>query len=103
VADLDGSSVLLDSKGNWEATVTITVHNTDGIPFENATVAGSWGNCTTDGSGQCTLTSGLLRKNKSTTTFTVDDVARDLYTYTPASNTDPDGDSDGTTIIVAKP
>jgi hypothetical protein len=103
VGDLDGCSVLLDSKGNWEATVTVTVLDADNSPVEGATVSGTWGSCTTDGSGQCSLSSGTLRKNLSSATFSVESVSHTDYTYDPAGNTDPDGDSDGTTITVRRP
>jgi hypothetical protein len=36
-------------------------------------------------------------------TFTVTKVEHAWYTYDPASNTDPDGDSDGTVIVVSMP
>jgi hypothetical protein len=103
VADLDGSGVTLDSKGNWEATVTAIVLDADNGPVEGATVSGTWGSCTTDGSGQCSSSSGRLKKNVSSTTFTVDDVTHATYAYNPNGNTDPDGDSDGTTIVISKP
>jgi len=35
--------------------------------------------------------------------FTVTNVALGTFVYKPASNHDPDGDSNGTTIGVAKP
>jgi hypothetical protein len=103
VGDLDGSGVLLDSKGNWEATVTVTVLDTDNVPVEGATVSGTWGSCTTDGAGQCSLSSGELRKNVSSATFSVEGVSHASYTYDAATNADPENDSDGTTIMVNKP
>jgi hypothetical protein len=36
-------------------------------------------------------------------TFTVSSVVKTGYTYMPASNHDPDGDSNGTAITVHKP
>jgi hypothetical protein len=103
VGDLDGSSVILDARDNWEATVTVTMLDADNGPVEGATVSGTWGSCTTDGAGQCSLSSGTLRKNVSTATFSVDGVSHTDYVYDAAGNADPDNDSDGTTITVGKP
>jgi hypothetical protein len=103
VGDLDGIGVALDSKGNWEATVTVTVLDADNAPVEGATVSGTWGSCTTAAAGQCSLSSGSNRKNIPSVTFAVDSVTHGAYSYDPASNNDPAGDSDGTTITVAGP
>jgi hypothetical protein len=108
VADLDG----LGSKAgkNWDATVTITVFDDAQKKVGNATVSGSWSDgssatCITDnGSGQCTVTlTGINGKSTSSVTFTVDNISHASLTYDPAGNSDPDGDSDGTTITVNKP
>jgi hypothetical protein len=70
---------------------------------EGATVSGTWGSCTTAAAGQCSLSSGTLRKNVSSATFSVEGVSHTDYVYDAAANGDPDGDSDGTTITVSKP
>jgi PKD repeat protein len=108
VGDLDGVGAPVRSK--WEATVTITVHDQDHTPLANATVAGTWSGgakggaeCTTDASGQCTVTKGNLKFDVSTVTFTVDSVTLAGYAYAPGDNHDPDGDSDGTSITVSAP
>jgi hypothetical protein len=103
VADLDGSAVLVGTKGNWQATVTATVRDTGGNPVQGATLNGTWGSCTTDGLGQCSLDSAEMRKNKSSVTLTVEDVTHPTLAYDAAANADPDGDSDGTAITVNKP
>jgi hypothetical protein len=36
-------------------------------------------------------------------TFTVTDVSKAGMTYNPGANHDPDGDSNGTVIVVSKP
>jgi hypothetical protein len=46
---------------------------------------------------------GNIHKRNSSTTFTVDDVSHASLTYDSSANTDPDGDSDGTSITVSKP
>jgi hypothetical protein len=108
VGDLEGVSAPVRSK--WEATVTITVHDQNHTPLVNATVAGTWSNgakggseCTTDGSGQCSVVKGNLKYSVASVTFTVEGVALTGYDFAPDANHDPDGDSDGTSIPVDQP
>jgi hypothetical protein len=79
----------------------------------NATVDGTFSgaysasdSCTTDASGWCGVTSPYVVKggpSQGSMTWTVDDVTHATLTYAPGDNTDPDGDSDGTSITVNKP
>jgi hypothetical protein len=108
VGDLDGVGAPVRSK--WEATVTITVHDQDDNPLANAAVAGTWSSgakggaeCTADANGQCNVVKGNLKLTVTSVTFTVDSVTLAGYSYAPAANHDPDGDSDGTTITVSAP
>ena len=109
VCDLDGTSEL-SKKSRWNAVVTITVHDQGSNPVVGATVTGSWsdgatggGSGVTDGDGQCSIAKNNLKTNVGSVTFTVDGVSCAGYIYEPESNDDPDGDSDGTTIIVSQP
>jgi hypothetical protein len=109
IGDLDGVSILID-ESRWYAVVTITVHDQDETTVSGATVSGSWssgatgsGSSITDELGQCIFTVTILESSVSSVTFTVDDVTLTGYTYMPDNNHDPDGDSDGTTIIVNQP
>lgn len=108
VGDLDASSTA--NGGRWDAAVTITVHNASEAPLAGATVNGAWsngangsGSCVTDSLGQCRLTKANLKNNVSAVTFTVNSVSHATNSYLATSNHDPDGDSNGTTITVAKP
>ncbi|HUG41924.1 MAG TPA: hypothetical protein VMM12_15750 [Longimicrobiales bacterium] len=90
--------------------MAITVHDASHNALADATVSGTWngdvsgtGSCTTDGSGQCTVELSGILKRFGSVTFTVDDVAHATLTYDASANHDPDGDSDGTSIMVAKP
>ena len=56
--------------------------------------------CQTDGSGNCTISAGGLRNNSGSATFSVANIAGSLN-YDAAGNSDPDGDSDGTIIVVS--
>jgi hypothetical protein len=108
VGDLDGSSSA--GRGNrWNATVTVTVHGADEEPVSGANVSGSWsggtsgsGSCSTDGSGRCTITRNNIR-NAASVTFGVDGVTATGAGYDADANHDPDGDSDGTTVVVLQP
>ena len=106
VADLDGSSTQL-VRARWSASVTIGVRDTIGQAVANANVTGSWsagargsGGCTTDASGLCATSKGNIKSSVPSVTFTVEGITGTGITYDAAANSDPDGDSDGTTIIV---
>ena len=108
IGDIDGSSA--GNKGTWAALLTVTVHNADHLPVAGAVVTGTWsggaagsGTCTTGGDGTCVVVSSSLRKKDSVATFTVTSVAVNGLAYAAAENHDPDGDSTGTTISIAKP
>ncbi len=108
VGDLDGVGV--PNRNMWTAVVTITVHDPDHEPLANATVYGTWtggysgsGSCVTDSSGTCEMASGELPKSQGSVTYTVTNVTHATESYDSSANHDPDGDSDGTTIDVAKP
>jgi hypothetical protein len=64
-------------------------------------------NCTTGSNGQCSLTSDrFMNAAVNSISLTVDNVSHEqvlVYSYQPAGNTDPDGDSNGTTITVNQP
>ena len=87
----------------------ITVHDSGHNSVADATVNGSWSagasgsnSCVTNSSGQCSITKNNINKNSSSAVFTVDSITHASLAYDSA-NHDPDGDSDGTTIIIAKP
>jgi hypothetical protein len=107
VGDLDGSSTL--SGRGWNANVLVTVHSAGETPVTNATVNGSWsngasgtGSCVTNASGQCTISKSGLSNTVSSVTFAVTGVTHASNTYQSGANHDPDGDSNGTSIIVQK-
>jgi hypothetical protein len=102
VSDLDGSSQPVSRW--WRATVTITIVDADLNPVGEATVNGAWNSggaavCVTDSSGRCEVSILRSRWNNSVT-LSVQHVAHDSFTYDAAANTDPDEDSNGTTITV---
>ena len=83
-----------DRKNSWSATVTITVHDSGHTPVANVTVAGDWSGasfsggsntCITDGSGQCSVSTGNIRNDPSVT-YTVTDLTGTGYTYDASAN-----------------
>jgi hypothetical protein len=108
IGDLDGSST--PNANRWDATVLVTVHSIDDAPVANASVGGSWsggvsgsGTCTTDSLGQCSLSMMSIRGNLSSVTFTVNTVNHSSLVYDSTLNHDPDGDSNGSVITIARP
>jgi subtilisin family serine protease len=106
LSDLDGSKAL-SGKKFWKATVTVEVKNASGALVAGALVAGSFssgsGSCTTGSNGRCSITSGNINQNTASTTFMVTGATGTGLSYDASANTDPDGDSNGTSITVTKP
>lgn len=106
VSDLDGFGRRI-FLGFWEARITIRIADTLGRPVSNARVSGLFNDgpslfqCTTNATGSC-LVSGY-QLNLSCLTFTVTNVTHATLKYSPALNSDPDGDSNGTQITVCRP
>jgi hypothetical protein len=104
IGDIDGATTT--SKGNkWQATVTFTVHDSGEAAATGVTVNGTWsngangsGSCSTGGTNVCTITKGGLKGNVPSVTFTVTSVTG--APYDSGANHEPDGDSNGTLIVV---
>jgi hypothetical protein len=108
VADLDGSSSVVNSR-RWTATVTIAVLDDLAQPVPAASVQGVWtdkrlrsGSCVTDASGLCSV-SRTFSNRSNEVLWTVSNVEHAELAYDLSANTDPDGDSNGTQIAVARP
>jgi hypothetical protein len=106
VGDLDGS--VIDS-GSWRAKVFAEVHTTSHSPISGALVAFSYSggasgqtSCVTGGDGRCYVLTNLAPASSASITTTVTNVSKGGYSYGAAANHDPDGDSNGTTIVVTK-
>jgi hypothetical protein len=84
----------------------IAAHDSNHDPVSGVIVNGTWsgsasgsGACTTDGAGRCSVVSGPISQD-TPAIFAVTALKHASYTYQGAANHDPDGDSDGTTIMV---
>ena len=109
VGDLDGSTHVKGKSGKWEAFVTVSIHDEECSILAEATVSGTWSGDTggsvsgvTGSDGTVTFSTGEMTAG-STVTFTVDEVTHSSLAYNGEDNHDSDGDSDGTTIEIAKP
>lgn len=109
VGDLDGSSAA-QGRNHWTATVTVLLHDDSHDPLAGATVQGTWSQgasgsaqCTTGADGRCSVTSSNIHRRNASVAFTVQDVGHESLPYQPEDNHDPDGDSDGTSILVSAP
>lgn len=108
VSDLDRSTTA--SRNNWSATVTVTIRDANGATVSGALVSGAWssgasgtGSCTTGTNGTCQISKGGIKKSAPSATFSVTTVTRSGSSYDAAANGDPDGDSNGTTIVISRP
>mgnify|MGYP001326768326 CR=1 FL=1 len=57
----------------------------------------------TNASGQCTISIANIRNTIPSVSFSVTNAVKSGFTYDSASNHDPDGDSNGTTITIQAP
>jgi VCBS repeat-containing protein len=107
VGDIDGSTSDAN-RGRWNATANITVHSENHTVLEGATVSATWstgkvGNCTTNASGECSLTLSNIKSTVDKVIFTVTNVTAPGWEYDSSSNQDPDNDSNGTSIDIDYP
>jgi len=58
--------------------------------------------CGTDASGRCAIGIPSMPKKIASVTLTIESVTRYGFTYKPSANHDPDGDSTGTKIVIAR-
>lgn len=117
IGDLDDASVQAGGP-NWSARVTVLVHDLNEAPVAGATVymdvtrtskAGGTVTdpltCVTGGNGLCTIARTVNENQyENDVTFTVTDVTNPpADPYDSGLNHDPDGESNGTTLVVGQP
>jgi hypothetical protein len=99
--------------GTWTAIVVITAHDAKHSPLNGVTVHGNWNGSSADstcvtsdagggGTGTCTV---VLSSNPNTTrfaSFAVTALTLSGYVYKSSANHDPDGSSNGFSIIVKR-
>jgi hypothetical protein len=106
VSDID--AVVTKAAGSWTATATVEVAVLNGGPVIGAVVVGSWTTgstvyCQTDQTGHCSIISPEYARKVKSAAFMVSDVWMNPWVYEPTRNADPDGDSTGSSIVVARP
>ena len=104
ISDLDAS--VINNGSTWTARVDVYVHNESHAAVDGGTVMGQWSNgdagqCAIS-AGQCQVASSPIAKKNGTIIFTITGVTVSGSDYLSGDNHDPDGDSDGSTITVAK-
>jgi len=71
-------------------------------PADQLVQAGE-GSCVTDATGTCVFSKAGIRKKVGSITFRISHVDHATLNFDSGASTDPDGDSDGTSITVHKP
>lgn len=103
VSDLDAVKTL--SKNSWKATVTITVRDAAGALVSGVRVDGKFNTsavaCTTGTNGQCSV-SASMKNTVTSVTYTVTNLSGTGFSYDSAANSDPDGDSTGTVMVITR-
>jgi hypothetical protein len=107
------TAIVSNDGTSWSAIVEIEVHDAAHNPLNGATVTGSWtppglnaNTCTTGelgGNGTCIVLYPAISNKKKSVSFSVGSLTKALYTYSSASNHDPDGSSNGSSIKVNRP
>jgi serine protease len=105
--DLDGNAV---GSGPWNARAVVTVHTASEQPVAGVLVAFKYSgavkgetSCVTNSQGVCDVLSKQVKNGGTSVTFTIQNMTRSGFTYVASANHDPDGDSNGSTIVVNKP
>lgn len=103
LGNLTGAGVSISTKF-WQATATVTVHDANHNPVANVTVSGSWSggatgtaSCTTNSSGQCSVSKNLNKSKVSSVTYTVNGMTHATLTYNAAAN------DVGTSVTINRP
>jgi hypothetical protein len=91
----------------------VTVVDEHGNAVSEATISGNWykdiketlgeGACLTNSSGQCSLSTGLIGKDKDKLTFSIEEVAHDTLIFNPNRNFDPNGNPIGRSLELKRP
>ena len=83
-------------RGRWDAAVTVWVVDAQGQAVSGVVVDGRWSDgangtssCTTDASGNCTVTRQGLKNNVSSVVFSVNNLSLSGYTYESGANLIP--------------
>jgi hypothetical protein len=111
VGNLD--AVATSGGETWSVTVVITAHDVRHNPLSGVTVRGLWngssdamGECTTGtagGAGTCSVVLSAIPNSTWIVSFAVSDMTLSGSVYQSSANHDPDGSSNGYSIIVRRP
>lgn len=110
MGDMAGFGESIDRR-TWRATARVSIHDYLHAALSGVTVSGLWGGgvtgnatCTTDPSGVCDVSILVSGKKIKSVTFTVSNLdSSGGESYVSDQNHDDDGNSDGSSIDIAKP
>lgn len=93
---------------SWTASVEVLAHDSRHAAVAGVVVRGGWGGsvtgeCTTNEIGTCTIVYAGIPITTSLVSFAASSMTATGYVYKSASNHDPDGSSNGTTVFVRRP
>ena len=107
VGNLD--AVTTSSGNTWTATVVITAHDVRHNLLNGVTVQGLWngssstgGTCVTSGAGTCSVVLAAIPNGTRIVSYAVSSLSLTGYVYKSSANHDPDGSSNGFSIIVKR-
>ena len=105
IGDIDGASTT--TQNSWHANVTIGVHTESHASAGGVAISGTWNDgstatCTTNGSGRCAVGRAGIPRKTSSVSFTVTSATHSTFVFSPGSNHDVEGDSNGTTIVIRR-
>lgn len=111
VSNIDAHTKLAVDGARWHAQVLVRAESVGRAAPSGTLVSGAWddgtpGSCVTQLPGTCVITRLDLPAGAANATFRVTGLSNTAYPeygYDPAGNYDSNGDSDGTSIIAARP
>ena len=108
IGDIDALKTVKSS--TWQVKFTLKVDNISHVGVNGVTIAGAFSGgyvgtatCKTNSSGICSVNSPNMAKSVHSITWTVTGLTYPAGQYDPSANHDPDGDSNGTFMVVAGP
>lgn len=99
------NSVFGRPKDGWFVRLKIHTENhgiAGGVMVSGVWDDGAPGMCVTDGSGRCSVSRGGIPRKISSASFTVTGATHVAFVFSPGANHDPDGDSNGTTLVIKR-
>ena len=108
VGDIDALKTVKST--TWQVKFTLKVDNASHVGVSGVTISGAFSGgyvgvatCRTNNSGICSVNTPNMLKSVTSVTWTVAGLTYPASQYDSSANHDPDGDSNGTFMVVAGP